>query len=424
MEEGIDLHSYADRFQILPLTVDQIYKVISSSCNNLGISEKLRSDLAKSTLLKSIPRTPLTAVLLSRVLTADAKEIPQTLPELYSKYVELALGRWDAGKGLSTEREYPLVISLLSQVAQYMLENRLTEIGTNEIIRMFEDYTRTREGLPTAANLFEKIANRSELVRINKTTNTFKFTHQSFADYLLALLQKEQFGKSAPLSNPFNGRWLGVEYFYLGLIHDAGSRIDSLSKLELETEREKILRLINFGNLMLAAHQTEYKHIERAVNTVFSDATTLFTRTVSGTYKTRLTELPELQLLATLTFVLKSTFEYDFFRKALDLAQLECQLEDDTQSNKYVKSFLIDSVRAGLGEKDAYQYIANADFNLIPWAVKLGVLHVTGDEGIKLDQTERLLKKITKAKRGNRNLGQYIKSLYETPISQTTSLPE
>ncbi len=369
--------------------------------------------------MKSIPRTPLSAVLLSKVLSAEAKEIPQTLPELYSKYVELALGRWDAGKGLIAEREYPITISLLSRVAAYMLENRLNELGTTEIIQMFSDYTKTREGLPSAEKLFQKIANRSELIEVNSNRGVFKFTHPSFADYLLALNQKENFGKNAPLTNPFNGRWLGVEYFYLGLIQDAGKRIETLANLILSSEREKILRALNFGNLMLAAHQTEYKHIEKAVSLVFSDTAQLFISITSGKVESRLAFLPELQLLATLTFFLKNAFEYDFFRKALDTAQLECQTEATENYNlQYVHSFLIDSVRAGLGEKDVYSFLAQADFASIPWAVKLGVTHVANDEDLHFEQIEKIIKKISKSRKSNSNLSKYLKTLYETPIGE------
>ena len=417
LEEGIELHKYATRYQILPLSLDQIYRVVAATCSNLGISERLRTDLAKSELMKSIPRTPLAAVLLSKVLSAEAKEIPQTLPELYSKYVELALGRWDAGKGLVTEREYPIIISLLSRVAAYMLENRISEIGINEILQMFSEYTKTREGLPSAEKIFEKISTRSELIHINKGRGTFKFTHPSFTEYLLALNQKDNYGKNAPLTNPFNGRWLGVEYFYLGLIQDAGKRIESLANLTLGDEREKILRALNFGNLMLAAHQTEYRHIERAVAIVFSDTARLFTSISKGEVSSKLAVLPELQLLATLTYFLKNAFEYEFFKKALDTAQLECQIESTTdQDAVFVHSFLIDSVRAGLGEKDVYRFLADADFQCIPWAVKLGISHIATDEGLDLEQTERLIKKINKSTKGNSNLNKYIRTLYETPL--------
>lgn len=417
IDEGVKLHKYISRHQILPLSIDQIYRVISGTCKQIGISERLRSDLAKSNLMKNIPRTPLSAVLLSKVLSAEAKEIPQTLPELYSKYVELALGRWDAGKGLVTEREYPIIISLLSRVAAYMLQNRLIEIGINEIIQTFSDYTKTREGLPSAEKLFEKISARSELIQVNRSKGTFKFTHPSFAEYLLALNQKDNFGKNAPLTNPFNGRWLGVEYFYLGLVQDAGERIECLAKLSLENEREKILRALNFGNLMLAAHQTEYKHIEKAVSVVFSDTANLFVSITSGKIKSKLSILPELQLLATLTLLLKNAFEYDFFLKALDTAQIDCVLESNSDQNlKYVHSFLIDSVRAGLNQKDVYQFLAASDFSSIPWAVKLGVLHIANDENLQLENTEKIIKKIGKSRKGNINLKRYIKTLYETPL--------
>lgn len=413
IEEGEQILKQGARYQILPLSLDQIYKVVQHNCAAMRISDRLRGDLAKSSLLRVLPRTPLSAILLAKVLSANPKEIPQTLPELYSKYVELTLGRWDVEKGLMTEREFPVVLSMLSKVAKYMLENELPTLSASEVIQMFNEYTKTRQGLPSANELFENLARRSELVNVNKENNTFSFRHKSFSEYLLALHQKEHFGKSAPLSNPFEGYWLGVEYFYLGLIQDAGLRIDKLSSIQLPGEREKVLRLLNFGNLMLAAYQTEYSHIEKAVFQVFIEITNHFLKVRSGEEESMLESIPELHFFCTLCFSLKDSFEYDYFRKALTTAQLTAQCDTSLNDEQRITlSFLIDSVRAGLKESDVFEFITSQDLAVIPWAVKLGIKHVSEDEKINVGHVNTLVKKIVRSQRGNINLQSYIHTLY------------
>lgn len=417
IEESAEIHKLATRFRILPLSTDQIFKVVQQSCSVKAISSRLQGDLARSALFRSIPRTPLSAILLTRVLAADAKEIPQTLPELYSKYIELALGRWDITKGLMAEREYPIVRELLSIVAKYMLDNQIEELSEGEVLNIFKEYIGQREGLPEPIELYKKVCSRSEIIAINSNKGTFSFRHKSFAEYLLALHQKEHYGKAAPLTNPFHGYWLGVEYFYLGLIQDAGARIDKLSKLHLTVERQKLLRMLHFGNLMLAAYQTKYEHVNAAVYSVFLEMTQYFAEVKSGKTESVLKRLPELQFLATICFSLKESFEYDYFIPALLNAQTQTQCDNSLDSEqKYVCSFLIDAVRAGLGEKDVFQFLNSEKLQEVPWVVKLALHHIAIDEDLDLDYLNKLLKKIAKSKRGNNALNKYLINLYNQPM--------
>lgn len=413
LEEGEDILKYASRFRILPFSFDQIIKVIQKKCESLEISHRLRQDLAKSNLMKVLPRTPMSAILLARILSANVSEIPQTLPELYSKYVELALGRWDIGKGLMTEREYPVVLAVLSRVAKYMLEHELHEIGTQEVLQMLIDYTKTREGLPKPENIFSRIADRSEIVVVNRDQQTFQFRHKSLAEFLLALNQKEHYGRSAPLTNPFEGYWLGVEYFYLGLIQDAGERIDRLSQIVLSDERHLTLRLFNFGNLMLSAYQSEYEHIEFALYKVFTELTSYFLNVRAGKLTSPLSVLPELQFFALLTRTLQDVYGYQYFRKALETAQIQCQLDNSfSEDERIFVSFFIDSVRASFKDPDSFTFLTSKDHKELPWVVKLGICHVQKDNNINLDHIDKLAKKLAKSRKKSPELKKYLYNLY------------
>lgn len=420
IEEGEIIQRYAMRFSISQLSIDQIYKIIQHNCTSYAISEKLRRDLSTSSLIRAIPRTPMIAILLAKVLNAKSKEIPQTLPELYSKYVELALGRWDIDKGLMTEREYPIIITVLSLVAKYMLENGLVEVAINEIIQIFETYIKTREGLPTASSILQKLIERSEIVFINKERNTFLFRHKSFAEYLFALHQKESYGQNAPFINPFEGYWLGVEYFYLGLIQDAGCRIDNLSNLDLIRERDKILRLLNFGNLMLAAYQTEYAHIENAIYTLVIEMTRYFIDVRSARIKSELSLLPELQFFALISTLLRRNFQYPYFRKALEHAQLQCQCDlTISEEERNITSFFIDAVRVGLTEENSFEFLTKVKLEDLPWVVKLCLQHLVEDEGINFIHIKKLTKKIGKTLNNNQPLKKYIRGLYSGSMIET-----
>lgn len=315
------------------------------------------------------------------------------------------------------EREYPIVRELLSLVAKYTLDNQIEELAEKEVLDIFSEYVSHREGLPAANYLYNKICARSEIIAINQVKGTFSFRHKSFAEYLLALHQKEHYGKAAPLTNPFHGYWLGVEYFYLGLIQDAGGRIDKLSKLHLTTERHKLLRMLHFGNLMLAAYQTKYEHINIALYKVFLEMTEYFTDVKSGKKESVLHGLPELKFLSLICFSLKQSFEYDYFLPALLNAQTLTQCDSGLDlDQKYVCGFLIDSVRAGLGEKDVFQFLQSDKLHDMPWVIKLGIQHVAQDEDLDIIHLNKLIKKIVKSTQGNKPLRKYINNLYEKPM--------
>lgn len=415
--EEIELSKLADRYSILPLTIPQIIKYLEETCAKIGLSNRIREDLVKSNLFRTLPRTPLILALLTKIISADVKELPQTLPELYSKYMELALGRWDEGKGLSNEREYPVIIVLLGRIAKYLLDNKLVAISIDEAIINFRAYLSSREGLPAAEDLFQKISRRSELLMINKEKGTISFRHKTFADYLLAQQQKERYGKAAPLTNPFQGYWLDVEYFYLGLIRDAGERIDALTRLQLKTDREKLLRLFNFGNLMLAAFQTEYHHVEKAVYTTFLETTNLFIDVRNGVGGSPLRAFPEMQLFSIIFFSLQSTFDYDYFRKSLESAQVSCQIDSSLSTEQQlILSFLVDAVRASLGESDVFKFLTEEKPQELPWLIRLAIGHVAQDTDLNIDHVDRFNKKVLKSRRGNIGLKKFIQLMYDESL--------
>lgn len=422
IEEEVELSKVVDRYSILALSIPQIIKYLEDACKKIGVSDRIRGDLVKSNLFRTLPRTPLILALLTKIISADTKELPQTLPELYSKYMELALGRWDEGKGLSNEREYPVVIVLLGRLAKYLLDNRLTEVSADEALTNFRKYLSSREGLPSAEELFAKISRRSEILVRNHERGTISFRHKTFADYLLAQQQKERYGTSAPLTNPFEGYWLDVEYFYLGLIRDAGDRIDSLSRLHLETTREKLLKLFNFGNLMLAAFQTEYHHVEKAVYATFLETVNLFIQIRDGDDESPLRAFPEIQLFSLFCFSLQSTFEYDYFRKALESAQVGCQIDNSLSvDQRLTLSFLIDAVRAGLGESDVFTFLIEEKAQELPWLIRLAIGHVAEDAEATSAHIARFNKKMLKARRGNIGLKNYIRLLYDESLEDRRS---
>jgi predicted NACHT family NTPase len=79
---------------------------VKKLCANLNIASRIIEDLKKSQLFREMPRSPIAAILLAKLINENPKDIPSSLTELYSQYTELILGRWEIDKGLETQKEY------------------------------------------------------------------------------------------------------------------------------------------------------------------------------------------------------------------------------------------------------------------------------------------------------------------------------
>ncbi len=86
------------RFEILPLDFRQIDELLEKWFPTSVIhKQKLLNVLRKTALRSAIPKTPLAITLLAIIFEDSDKieEIPANITELYNKFTELFLGKWD-----------------------------------------------------------------------------------------------------------------------------------------------------------------------------------------------------------------------------------------------------------------------------------------------------------------------------------------
>ena len=161
-------------------------------------------------------------------------------------------------------------------------------------------------------------------------------------------------------------------------------------------------------------------HIERAVYRVVLEMTRHFLGVRSGQVESKLAVLPELQFFATLSYCLRDSLEYQYFKKALETAQIQCQCDLDLKDEeRAIASFFIDAVRAGLSEKDTFKFLTTQELGALPWVVKLGVQHVVQDDKIELEHVTRLAKRIKKARQNNPGLRTYLTELYKGSMEKS-----
>lgn len=408
------------RYSLKSLSMQRLISFVEKICAKTSITSRLKSDLQKSDLFKSLPKTPISAILLGRVLNAEInKELPSTLPELYSKYLELALGRWAINKGKSSEKEYDTTVILVRNIAKFMFENDLSEISIGDAKTLVDEYLTKRETGQNTEHIFSNIVSCTEVFSIDEVKNKLFFRHRTFLEFMYAEDMFIKNGKGAEIQHPFDGYWGAVNFFYLGKLKDCPEQLQKIFDLMPENEIEKISKLIQSGSYLLASYQSPYEAITECVRKTFLEAADMFCQICDDPSKSGLGGFPEMQLLAVMTALMRNTFEYKFFERALRDVETDILLSVDTDKRKAVTAFFIAAVRAGLGNKDAFEMLINDHLPNIPLVLKLGMEHASKDAEVTNEALKRLEKKVTRSRKGNPMLAS---TLYKIPMNERKDL--
>lgn len=102
------------------------------------------------------------------------KDIPPNITEIFKKFTEQMLGRWDERKGVAQQYQTPLKDFLLTQLAArlHYAKRRSTTLG--ECRDIWDEALRTRGHSADIEVLFNEIVHRSSLLRIDGDTVEFR----------------------------------------------------------------------------------------------------------------------------------------------------------------------------------------------------------------------------------------------------------
>lgn len=406
-------------YQIAQLSMKQIINIINSACSGLNTKNRIIEDLRKSNLFKALPKTPIAAILLAKLLNENNKEIPANLTELYAKYTEIALGRWDVDKELTKEKEFDAAEAITKQLAKYFFDNDLLTISKEEAKHFFTNYLNKRRMDVDPAKLFEKIANRSEIFYVDETNNTFGFRHRTFIEFFYAKhsLSTDDFKISASC---FEIQWLAVSFFWVGLQKDCPGALMEFALARPKNERSTILKLINMGNVLLAGYSTEYHVITNAIAQTFSDASKYF-RELTNTGNTSIfSNFSEMQLLSLFRHLLAESYGYDFFVDAIEESMLLIDESPDlsVQEKIYALFFLETSLTNPTSES-LFAHLIEKYSDKIPVPIALAITHESRNTDIKNKHISKVMRSVKKLAQ-DRQVQQHINFLYDKPIKNLT----
>lgn len=406
-----------NHLEIKTLKPKNVISFIEKICNSANLSSRLYEDLKNSLLFKEIQRSPIGVILLARLLKENNLDLPQNLTELYSKYTELVLGRWDIDKGLQTQKEYEVAEVFIMELAKYSIENELIWINKNEALNFLKNYLSERNLGINYLEIFEKIVNRSGIIELNHLGDMTRFKHKGFIEYYYAKYHVLNSEKLEISNRFFQIYWSNVYFFYVGLKRDCPELIREIVALKPNNDFEQFVKIMNIGNILLAGYQSPYKVFSESLYKIFIEATEYYFDLKDKKFINLFSGLSEINLLCLMQGIMRHNYSYPFFSKALE--DITLMISDDKQidlNSKVYSLFFLSVIGLDLNRKDPFDFLINEYGNRLPIQLELAINFESKELKIQSKALKNINKRILKNLQKNQNYNSIANNLSKIPI--------
>lgn len=231
-------------------------------------SKRLIKSLRDSGLIDKLPQTPMTLALITVIFDEKQIEIPSTITDLYSIFVDLLLKKFEFKKSIDII-ETDVKHNVLSHLAKRMHEDGLTSISEQNSLSIIGLYLEERGMYEISAKelLYDIIQNNSLLI-VNEREE-IQFKHLSFQEFFTAyeLYHHLQSERRLFIDNFQKLWWQNVAIFYAGFSKDAPKLLDEIIKKCQSTEGiiNRLNVMTGLGRLMQSLYSTPVNKRVRGV---------------------------------------------------------------------------------------------------------------------------------------------------------------
>ncbi|MBK8809802.1 MAG: NACHT domain-containing protein [Acidobacteria bacterium] len=413
-EECVAIRNHVGKYFIRSLSFKKALIIIAKICNNLDVTNRIAQGLRKSPLFDDLPKNPIAIILLASLLNESDRDVPSNLTELYEKYTEYALGRWDMEKGLQSQKEFSALSQIMMNISQFMLDNEVQELDVDHAKSFFNEYLDRRTlGIKTD-DLFNMMMTRTEIMAFDYTGTRILFKHRTFPEFFYA--KHAAHDRNLAISNrAFQMYWQNTYFFYLGLLQDAPEILLDLLGIEPDTELEKWLKLINMSNFFLAAYLSPKDVARDLVKQIMKEASSFYLRIVSGKSSGALARMPRMHVLWLFQTVIRGAYSYDLFKDALEEAAIDIGSEANSPEKLY-SLFFIAATLTDITRRSDYDFLLTESGGNLPADLSFAFYHEVKDAKQKSKLMKKAEKRVRKLFLGNTFETKRIKELYENPI--------
>ena len=248
-------HRFGQIYNIAPISVNQARKLFTRALQRRkGMTQQTQDQLVKiaRSVLNQLDHmygfhlSPLLVNIYAETAEVQKTDIPPNITELFDKYVETMLGRWDQSKGIALQFHIPLKKFLLAHVAFGMHEDRHWEIGEKEFKNRVTNFLEER-GIDTddSENVYDEIR-RSRLITYKP--EGVSFSHPMLQEFFAGIAIQD----SAYINKQVAKRhWSKAIMFYFGSSSDRTGELKEVlghtAKKQLVRFDEEAIRLRTVG---------------------------------------------------------------------------------------------------------------------------------------------------------------------------------
>jgi len=373
INEAVALASNVKRLSLRPLSLSKVIKFVEKACEKFNLPKKLFEDLRRSDLFKQLPQSPIAAALLSGLLAQNQHDLPANMTELYSKSLDLMLGRWDIKKRTTTEKDFLVIERMAMLLADYLVNNRLIWIGEREAKMLVEEWLSRRNIGIDPEYVYQALFDKTPIFAKDVENETICFRHRSYGEYLFAR-QVIKGGSVSPSLRSFDPYWIYPQFFLVGLRGDCPDLLLRLFSEVPKDEVEAWLKVLIMPDYLLAGYQTEYAIAENNLYRLFIEAAELYTRIRRGETETKLGNLPEMHLLWFFQRLIRYCFNYEYFRKCIEVTILKIDAELLDESIKHHALFFASCFAAELGDGSGFEFmVKNYGAEKLPVSISVAI---------------------------------------------------
>ena len=227
--------------------------------DNDVLSKRLIKSLQDSGLLDKLPQTPMTLALITIIFDEKQIEIPSTITELYSIFVDLLLKKFEFRNTIDFI-ETDIKHKLLANLAKEMHVKQIVSIDKSEALSVIASYLHDRGQYNiNIEELLEDIVNNNALLIYNERSE-LQFKHLSFQEYFTAyeFYYHRQTERDVFVSMFHKLWWQNVAIFYAGFSKDAPILLNEI--IEVGKNTTGIISQFNvmtgLGRLMQSLYST------------------------------------------------------------------------------------------------------------------------------------------------------------------------
>ena len=205
-------------YELLPFEISQAVKLFEKIVKEGQLLTTLKDGLSK--VINQLPMTPISLTILIEI-AEEHGEVPASLADLYNRYFEMVLGKWDfRDKGIELLFQYETKLHFLAELAWTEFTNKSkVERTKNEFDEFVENYIKK---FGFESSWIKKFVSEIERAGLIETKDMVSFKHRSFLDYFAALYifnHQDEFKDVEELVTKlyFSDLWSDVSFYFIGI---------------------------------------------------------------------------------------------------------------------------------------------------------------------------------------------------------------